>query len=166
MEQASGVNKTEKPDSCTVKSQLPRFFSFENCFWFCTGKTTILFALKVGHPIKTIPTIGFNLEEVTVQGVKLTIWDCGGQEKVNKCWCRYQCPCECKAHSNANANANAIAIGIAHQYRCQFQRDSPLAFLLWRTPTTDSKYMEVLLRRHGGADLRRGQSGQRPRGRR
>ena len=31
----------------------------------------------------TIPTVGFNLEEVTVGGVKLTIWDCGGQEKVN-----------------------------------------------------------------------------------
>ena len=31
----------------------------------------------------TIPTVGFNLEEVTVGGVKLTIWDCGGQEKVD-----------------------------------------------------------------------------------
>ena len=32
--------------------------------------------------MKTIPTVGFNLEEITVQGIKLTIWDCGGQEKV------------------------------------------------------------------------------------
>jgi hypothetical protein len=49
-----------------------------------SGKTTILFALKVGHPVKTIPTVGFNLEEITVQGIKLTIWDCGGQEKVRR----------------------------------------------------------------------------------
>ena len=52
---------------------------------FLEGKTTILFALKVGHPVKTIPTVGFNLEEITVQGIKLTIWDCGGQEKVRFC---------------------------------------------------------------------------------
>ena len=48
------------------------------------GKTTILFALKTGHAAPTLPTVGFNQEEVTVDGVKLTIWDCGGQEKVRK----------------------------------------------------------------------------------
>ena len=47
-----------------------------------SGKTTILIALKTGHAAPTLPTLGFNQEEVTVDGVKLTIWDCGGQEKV------------------------------------------------------------------------------------
>merc|ERR1712037_943316 len=30
-----------------------------------------------------------NLEEVTVGGVKLTIWDCGGQEKIRNTWRYY-----------------------------------------------------------------------------
>ena len=46
------------------------------------GKTTILYALKLGHKVKTVPTVGFNIEEVTVAGITLTVWDCGGQDKV------------------------------------------------------------------------------------
>ena len=53
------------------------------CFVHISGKTTILFALKTGRAQQTLPTVGFNQEEVTVDGVKLTIWDCGGQEKVS-----------------------------------------------------------------------------------
>jgi len=53
------------------------------------GKTTILFALKLGEKVETVPTVGFNIEEVTVAGMTLTIWDCGGQEKLRHAWRYY-----------------------------------------------------------------------------
>ena len=54
-----------------------------------TGKTTILYALKLGDRVETVPTVGFNIEEVTVNGIHLTIWDCGGQEKLRSTWRYY-----------------------------------------------------------------------------
>ena len=48
------------------------------------GKTTLLYRLQVGEVVTTIPTIGFNVEQVTpTKGVTFTMWDVGGQEKVN-----------------------------------------------------------------------------------
>ncbi|KAI8346578.1 ADP-ribosylation factor family-domain-containing protein [Mortierella sp. GBAus27b] len=44
------------------------------------GKTTILYRLKLGEVVTTIPTIGFNVETITYNKFTLTIWDayCGG----------------------------------------------------------------------------------------
>ncbi|VDL87419.1 unnamed protein product [Schistocephalus solidus] len=42
------------------------------------GKTTILFNLKLGEVVTTIPTIGFNIETVEYKNVKFTLWDIGG----------------------------------------------------------------------------------------
>ena len=46
------------------------------------GKTTILYKLKFGEIVHTIPTIGFNVEEVTVKNLTMTVWDVGGQTKI------------------------------------------------------------------------------------
>lgn len=46
------------------------------------GKTTILYKLKLNENITTIPTIGFNVEEVNFHNLTMTIWDVGGQEKI------------------------------------------------------------------------------------
>ena len=43
------------------------------------GKTTILYSLKLGDVINTIPTIGFNVEELNFKTVKFMVWDVGGQ---------------------------------------------------------------------------------------
>ncbi|XP_051140760.1 ADP-ribosylation factor 1-like isoform X1 [Andrographis paniculata] len=45
------------------------------------GKTTILYKLKLGDVITTIPTIGFNVETVEYKNVSFTVWDVGGQDK-------------------------------------------------------------------------------------
>ncbi|KAF9350780.1 hypothetical protein BGX34_001000 [Mortierella sp. NVP85] len=43
------------------------------------GKTSILYYLKLGERVTTIPTIGFNVETVTYYNFTMTIWDvCGG----------------------------------------------------------------------------------------
>lgn len=53
------------------------------------GKTTILYKLKLGEVITTIPTIGFNVETVQHKNVKLTVWDIGGQDKLRSLWRHY-----------------------------------------------------------------------------
>ncbi len=53
------------------------------------GKTTILYKLKLNEVVATIPTIGFNVDEVTVKNLTMTIWDVGGQTKIRPLWQYY-----------------------------------------------------------------------------
>ncbi|GMT25421.1 hypothetical protein PFISCL1PPCAC_16718, partial [Pristionchus fissidentatus] len=53
------------------------------------GKTTILYKLKLGELVTTIPTIGFNVEQVTYRNLAFTIWDVGGQNKIRPLWKYY-----------------------------------------------------------------------------
>jgi len=53
------------------------------------GKTTLLYKLKLDNVVETIPTIGFNLESIQREGVKLLVWDIGGQEKIRALWKHY-----------------------------------------------------------------------------
>merc|ERR1712139_525596 len=46
------------------------------------GKTTILYKLKLGEIVTTIPTIGFNVETVEYKNISFTVWDVGGQDKI------------------------------------------------------------------------------------
>ena len=38
------------------------------------GKTTILYKLKLGQHVNTIPTVGFNVETVNYKNVKFNVW--------------------------------------------------------------------------------------------
>ena len=42
------------------------------------GKTTILYKLKLGKVVSTVPTIGFNVETLHYNNVELTVYDVGG----------------------------------------------------------------------------------------
>ena len=42
------------------------------------GKTTILYKLKIGETLTSVPTIGFNVEEVKYKNLNFMIWDIGG----------------------------------------------------------------------------------------
>lgn len=75
------------------------------------GKTTILYKLKLGEIVTTIPTIGttarggiygifiicslllmligFNVETVEYKGIVFTVWDVGGQDKIRPLWRHY-----------------------------------------------------------------------------
>ena len=64
------------------------------------GKTTVLYTLKLGEVVTTIPTIGktgwpgtycthriclttgFNVETVQYKGINFTAWDVGGRDKI------------------------------------------------------------------------------------
>lgn len=53
------------------------------------GKTTILYKLKLGEVVTTIPTIGFNVETVEYKNISFTVWDVGGQDKIRTLWRHY-----------------------------------------------------------------------------
>jgi len=53
------------------------------------GKTTILYKLKLGEVVTTVPTIGFNVETVEYKNISFNVWDVGGQDKIRKLWRHY-----------------------------------------------------------------------------
>nr|ACO14774.1 GTP-binding ADP-ribosylation factor homolog 1 protein [Caligus clemensi] len=54
------------------------------------GKTTLLYRLQVGEVVNTIPTIGFNVEQVVYDNIKFQVWDLGGQTSIRPYWrCYY-----------------------------------------------------------------------------
>ena len=53
------------------------------------GKTTILYKLKLGEVVTTIPTIGFNVETVEYKNISFTCWDVGGRCKIRPLWRHY-----------------------------------------------------------------------------
>lgn len=54
------------------------------------GKTTILYRLHLGEAVKTVPTIGCNVEQVKVDGsLTFEIWDLAGQANLRPSWAAY-----------------------------------------------------------------------------
>ncbi|KAL7837688.1 hypothetical protein SRHO_G00273990 [Serrasalmus rhombeus] len=53
------------------------------------GKTTILYKLKLGEVVTTIPTLGFNVETVEYKNISFTVWDVGGQDVIRPLWRHY-----------------------------------------------------------------------------
>ena len=62
-----------------------------DCAWSAprAGKATILYKLKLGEVVTTIPTIGFNVEAIEYGNLTLTVWDIGGQDKIRPLWRHY-----------------------------------------------------------------------------
>eukprot|EP00656_Telonema_subtile_P033450 TRINITY_DN3708_c0_g1_i2.p1 TRINITY_DN3708_c0_g1~~TRINITY_DN3708_c0_g1_i2.p1 ORF type:complete len:588 (+),score=122.41 TRINITY_DN3708_c0_g1_i2:322-2085(+) len=55
-----------------------------------SGKTTALYLAKLGETVTTVPTIGFNVEEIVLPDRrKVTVWDVGGQERIRPLWRHY-----------------------------------------------------------------------------
>ncbi|KAM3133371.1 hypothetical protein pb186bvf_014532 [Paramecium bursaria] len=53
------------------------------------GKTTILYKLKLGEVVSSVPTIGFNVENVEYKNIRFTMWDIGGQDHIRRLWRHY-----------------------------------------------------------------------------
>lgn len=51
--------------------------------------SAILYKLKLGQSVTTIPTVGFNVETITYKNVKFNVWDVGGQDKIRPLWRHY-----------------------------------------------------------------------------
>lgn len=70
-------------------TQSDTFFFLTQIGLDSAGKTTILYKLKLGQSVTTIPTVGFNVETVTYKNVKFNVWDVGGQDKIRPLWRHY-----------------------------------------------------------------------------
>jgi small GTP-binding protein len=53
------------------------------------GKTTVLYNLRLGEVVTTVPTLGFNVESVEYRNISFTVWDVGGQDKIRRLWRHY-----------------------------------------------------------------------------
>lgn len=58
------------------------------------GKTSLLYRLKLGEFVQTIPTKGFNMERIKVptensKSTAFQVWDVGGQDKLRPLWKSY-----------------------------------------------------------------------------
>jgi len=54
------------------------------------GKTQILYCMKLGQSItNTIPTMGFNIEEIQYKNLTFKAWDLGGQARFRQMWHHY-----------------------------------------------------------------------------
>jgi len=78
----------------TISSLLKRFLGGKDMRILmvgldAAGKTTILYKLKLGEIVTTIPTIGFNVETVEYKNINFTVWDVGGQDKSRALWRHY-----------------------------------------------------------------------------
>merc|ERR1712057_84035 len=49
------------------------------------GKTTILYKLKLGEVVTTIPTIGFNVESIEYKNISFTAWDSAARTRYGLC---------------------------------------------------------------------------------
>ena len=54
-----------------------------------SGKTTLLYKLKLGKVTQSIPTIGFNVETIEHKTFRMTVLDVGGGERIRKLWKHY-----------------------------------------------------------------------------
>ncbi|KAF5903270.1 voltage-dependent L-type calcium channel subunit beta-1 isoform X2, partial [Clarias magur] len=58
------------------------------------GKTTILYQFLTKEAVHTTPTIGSNVEEISVKKTRFLVWDIGGQEALRASWSTYFCNTE------------------------------------------------------------------------
>ena len=54
-----------------------------------SGKTTIIRALSDENILLVSPTQGFNVKSLSQAGLKLTVWDVGGQKSIRGYWRNY-----------------------------------------------------------------------------
>lgn len=53
------------------------------------GKTTLLLYLQTGEVHQTVPTLGFNCENVSLGSMRFQVWDIGGQNSFMRFWHQY-----------------------------------------------------------------------------
>ena len=50
------------------------------------------YRLKLGVQVRTLPTVGFNVEKREYKNIVFTVWDLGGQTRTRQIWQHYYQP--------------------------------------------------------------------------
>ena len=53
------------------------------------GKTLLLYRLKLNENVATLPSIGFNVEDINYKDKIIRMWDIGGGDKIKYLWKNY-----------------------------------------------------------------------------
>ncbi|KAF2882083.1 hypothetical protein ILUMI_24086 [Ignelater luminosus] len=96
------------------------------------GKTTILYRLQVGEVVTTIPTIGFNVEQVQYKNLKFQVWDLGGQTSIRPYWRCYYSNTDAIIYVVDSADKERIGISkdeLFHMLREEELQDAVLVVL-------------------------------------
>ena len=59
------------------------------------GKTSLLYKIKLNEDVQTLPTLGFNCEEIDYKDRIINVFDIGGGEKIRIFWKDYIEGCNC-----------------------------------------------------------------------
>ena len=90
---AAAASKCFHPLNASLKKWIARAFKIDRRLLMigldAAGKTTILYKLKLGEVVTTIPTIGFNVETVDYKNISFTVWDVGGKDKIRPLYRHY-----------------------------------------------------------------------------
>lgn len=54
-----------------------------------SGRTTALYKLKLDEIVNSIPTVGFNVENIQLRESVIEVWDIGGSCKLRDLWKHY-----------------------------------------------------------------------------
>nr|XP_043639950.1 ADP-ribosylation factor 2-like [Erigeron canadensis] len=94
------------------------------------GKTTILYKLKLGKIVTTIPTIGFNIETVEYNKVNFIVWDAGASDRcIRQYMSRYFQNTEALIYvvdSNDRARIDEARDELQQMLNQEYSRDSEL----------------------------------------
>ena len=75
------------------------------------GKTTILYKLKINENVTTIPTVGFNVEEITFHNLTMTVWDVGGQKIIRYYYYNiFHCIVYCRVANSSMSRLIALLV--------------------------------------------------------
>ena len=94
------------------------------------GKTTVLYSLKLGEVLTTMPTIGFNVENVSYKNIEFQVWDIGGQDRLRTLW----------RHYFTNTNGIIFVVDSADRTRLDIAK-SELQKLLEEDELSDAKVL-------------------------
>ena len=64
--------------------------------------------MKLGEVVTTIPTIGFNVETLSLKECNITAWDVGGCDKIRPLWRHY--------YQNTQAIVYVVDSNDSHRY--------------------------------------------------
>merc|ERR1712205_87309 len=109
------------------------------------GKTTILYKLKLGEIVTTIPTIGFNVETVEDKNISFTVWDVGGQDKIRPLWRHYFQNTPCRMRRSRTSWASTRCASATGTSRARVRRRVRACTRGWTgCPTTSPRSVKPL----------------------
>eukprot|EP01035_Chromulina_nebulosa_P031272 gene31272-41670_t len=105
------------------------------------GKTTILYQLRLGEVVTTIPTIGFNVETVSYKDIDFIFWDVGGCDKIRPLWRHYYQNTSCILYVIDSNDRDRLCNPYSSENPHAIYADSGLKLLLQEVDLKDSQLL-------------------------